>query len=269
MTGADDTLTALKQIGAMDDASIPLGETALLLASFDHSGLALAPYRAHLAELASDASMRLGAIKHPEAVAAALSEVLAARHGYYGDSASYEDMQNADLIRVIDRRRGLPVALGILYLETAKRLGVVTVGLNSPGHFVVRVGPSETGVILDPFNGGVSPTPAVGPFAESPDNEFHKPVSPRDVLLRLLNNILQRAQSANDHARTVSICERMTLVAPARPELWLELAKANEAVGKLINAMRAYENCMRIGGENSGLGREAALMLISVRRRLN
>ena len=36
--------------------------------------------------------------------------------------ATFDDPQNADLISVIDRRRGLPVSLGILYIDLAHRL---------------------------------------------------------------------------------------------------------------------------------------------------
>jgi len=54
---------------------------------------------------------------------AALTQVMAEEHGYGGDRQHYDDLQNANLIRVIDRRRGLPVALGILYLHAARAQG--------------------------------------------------------------------------------------------------------------------------------------------------
>ncbi|WP_457824685.1 transglutaminase family protein, partial [Staphylococcus aureus] len=44
--------------------------------------------------------------------AAALAELLAGQHGYSGDTETYDDLANANLIRVIERRKGLPVALG-------------------------------------------------------------------------------------------------------------------------------------------------------------
>src|SRR3546814_8592275 len=43
-----------------------------------------------------------------------------AEFGYHGDTESYDDPQNADLVRVIDRRMGLPVSLGVLYIHAAR-----------------------------------------------------------------------------------------------------------------------------------------------------
>ena len=45
---------------------------------------------------------------------AALTGLLVGRHGFRGDNETYDDPRNANLMHVIDRRRGLPVALGIL-----------------------------------------------------------------------------------------------------------------------------------------------------------
>ena len=59
-----------------------------------------------------------------------LAEVIARSYGYRGDSDTYDDLQNADLVRVIERRKGLPVALSILYLARRPRPGL---GRRGPG----------------------------------------------------------------------------------------------------------------------------------------
>jgi regulator of sirC expression with transglutaminase-like and TPR domain len=257
----EDTAVALKRIGLLDDNAVPLAESALLLASLDHPVIDLRPYRAHLDELAKGAAARLGPVRHPQACAVALAEVLANGHGYFGDSLTYDDPQNADLIRVIDRRRGLPVALSILYLETAARLGLACQGLNAPGHFVISIGQGENAVVSDPFNGGVVLGPATGEGRPE-----LAPVSRRDVLLRLLNNQRTRAKEAQ---RILSLSERMILLAPKRADLWLDVARASENVGKLRNAAGAFQAVMKIAGSESQLGREAAIALNAVKRRLN
>jgi regulator of sirC expression with transglutaminase-like and TPR domain len=80
----------------------------------------------------------------------ALHEVLAERHGFRGDDQNYDDLENANLISVIERRRGLPVALAILYLDAARRCGWPAEGLNFPGHFMIRLAAAD---------GGAWPTP--------------------------------------------------------------------------------------------------------------
>ena len=78
----------------------------------DHPGIDLDPYRRHLRLLKTDAGDRIATLRRGmsenEAVARVLADTIASRHGYAGDHDTYDDPQNADLIRVIDRRRGLP-----------------------------------------------------------------------------------------------------------------------------------------------------------------
>src|SRR5258708_30354018 len=57
-------------------------------------------------------------------------------------------------MRVIDRRKGLPVALGILYIHAARAQGWDMAGLAFPGHFLVRLQDAGARLILDPFHGG-------------------------------------------------------------------------------------------------------------------
>ena len=54
-------------------------------------------------------------------------------------ASTYDDPQNADLMAVIDRRRGLPVALGILYIHAARAAGLEASGLNTPDHFLLQL----------------------------------------------------------------------------------------------------------------------------------
>lgn len=80
-----------------------------------------------------------------------LSKVIAGEFGFTGDYLDYDDPDNADLIRVIDRRRGLPVSLTILYASAARRIGYQADVLNTPGHVLGRVGTETDSVLIDPF----------------------------------------------------------------------------------------------------------------------
>src|SRR5260370_426166 len=84
-----------------------------------------------------------------------LAEVVAQSYGYRGDSQSYDDLQNADLVRVIERRKGLPVALSILYLHIARAQGWPAEGLAFPAHFLIRVGIEGARPLVDPFHHGL------------------------------------------------------------------------------------------------------------------
>ena len=64
--------------------------------------------------VARDVGRHAGAAGDLAERARALNEIILLKHGYSGDELTYDDLQNANLMRVIDRRKGLPVALGIL-----------------------------------------------------------------------------------------------------------------------------------------------------------
>lgn len=276
MEKTETFLQQLQAAGEIEDSKIPLAETALVLAALDHSTIDLTPYRAHLAQLADDARAQFTALRRGmtlgEASARALADTIATRHRYVGDSATFDDPQNADLIRVIDRRRGLPVALGILYLDIAHRIGVFAQGMNTPGHFLLSLGEGDHAKIVDPFNGGVMlSVEDVRPMPPVPQGDFaeYGPVTRRDVLLRLLNNIRTRALAGKDMLRAQIIAERMVIIAPRHAELWLDYSKACEAVGKMNGAIGAAQRCVALAGADTALGREAAFIVHGLKRMVN
>src|SRR5712691_5278248 len=108
-------LRELAQI-AGTSATLPIGEAALALASFERPRVGLLRYRQHLATLARDVGRHAGAVgRQPTGLsrggdltarAQALNEIILLKHGYSGDELTYDDLQNANLMRVVDRRKG-------------------------------------------------------------------------------------------------------------------------------------------------------------------
>jgi regulator of sirC expression with transglutaminase-like and TPR domain len=54
-----------------------------------------------------------------------------------GDRLDYDDPRNSFIDQILERRRGLPIALSILLIELARRRGLHLVGVGMPGHFLV------------------------------------------------------------------------------------------------------------------------------------
>src|SRR6516165_7580836 len=187
----------LRELGASGEGVLPIAEAALALAAFERRRVGFKRYRDHLRLLARDVGRHPGAAGDLAARARALNEIILLKYGYSGDELSYDDLQNANLMRVVDRRKGLPVALGILYIHAARAQGWDIAGLAFPGHFLVRLADGAGRVIVDPFHGGKICgaaelrellKAAAGPESElSP--EHYMAVPDRDVLLRLQNNL--------------------------------------------------------------------------------
>ena len=83
-----------------------------------------------------------------------LSRVLSEEFGFAGDEDDYYDPRNVLLGPLLERRKGMPILLSILWMEVGRRAGIPVAGIGLPGHFIVRVGPPP-GTLADPFAGGV------------------------------------------------------------------------------------------------------------------
>ena len=99
-----------------------------------------------------------GSARTPRAEALALSHVLGTVHGFTGDTEQYDRPENSMLDRVLERQRGLPILLSVVYVEAARRADVPLAGVGLPGHYVVAHFGAIEPLLLDPFSGGAEVT---------------------------------------------------------------------------------------------------------------
>lgn len=269
-----DDLARLKDICAGDGERIDLLEAGLLLSVLGSAAQTeLAPFRQHVTTMADDLA---DLVRRRGAMPEALSEVIARSYAYRGDSETYDDLQNADLVRVIERRKGLPVALSILYLHVARAQGWQAEGLAFPGHFLIRVGIDGARHVVDPFHEGAVRDAlelrrllrqVLGPDAELVPAHFDA-VPDRDVLLRLENNVRLRLARREDWAGTARSLDRMLAIAPDRIELLFEAGQLNARLDKRRAAIAAYERLLELDVD-ADLRRQASALLQELRRGLN
>lgn len=220
------------QLGLIEDDDIVLDEAALSLALLDHEGTDLAAYYRLLEAIATrlDIVGRNAETAHQQADA--LSTVFYEEFGFVGDQDSYDDPANADLIQVIDRRRGLPVSLSILYVAAARRMGWTAEVLDVPGHVLLLIGDEAAPTIVDPFRGGVFVSEqqlaalVTANMTGVPAAVRHVAAMPnRAILVRLLLNQASRAKQAGKGRRALELYRRMTMIAPSHGPAWWERAR--------------------------------------------
>ncbi len=252
MSGRAELERALRALGELDGDRFDLADAALTLAGLDRLSIPLESYRYHLDQLAADVAADANSAETLTERIEALRRVVYDEHGYSGDSETYDDPDNADLMCVIDRRKGLPVALGILLIHAARAQGWSMVGLGFPGHFLVRIDEGGERAILDPFDGARILGAAAlrellkyvaGTGAELTP-ELYEPVTDRQILLRLQNNVKTRALQGDDVARAVTILERIVLFAPDLLDCWRELGVLRPRIGDVKGGISALERCL-------------------------
>jgi regulator of sirC expression with transglutaminase-like and TPR domain len=221
----------LNRLGLIEEDEIALDGAALSLALLDHPGTELATYDDLLDAIKTRLDLVGSDAEAPAERAEALAAVLGGEFGFVGDAETYDDPANADLIRVLDRRRGLPVSLSILWVATARRLGWSADVLDVPGHVLVVIGTEAAPVIVDPFARGVRVgakrlTALVEALAGNGRAVTHVATMPnRAVLVRLLQNQASRAEQAGNGRRALELYVRMTTMAPAYLNAWWERAR--------------------------------------------
>ncbi|MEK1913720.1 MAG: tetratricopeptide repeat protein [Pseudomonas chlororaphis] len=122
--------------------------------------------------------------------------------------------QAALLDKVLHTRRGQPLALGLIALELVRRLEIPMVGVNFPGHFLLRVPGADH--LLDPCGGRrLYPNDCrellerqYGPNIKLAA-EHLVTASPQQMLQRLSRNLRQLHLSHDDHLNALIDAERV------------------------------------------------------------
>ncbi len=277
----EEARAAISAAGSLPDAEIDLAAVALQFARIDAPEADWPATAAHLSELARRAVQAAAA--DPDADAgdadrrrAVLAEVIHAGFGYAGDAASYDDLANANLIRVAERRRGLPVALGILWLHAAEAAGWSAHGVDFPGHFLVAVEGTHGQSLVDVFGGGIGlQAPDLRGLIKRMEGEraelrpgLLRPMTRRGVLLRLQNNIKLRRLRAGNLNDALACTEDMLRLAPDQAALWREAGLMNHRLDRIGAALTCLDRSLELEPEGEA-ARRARMMAEELRNRLN
>lgn len=230
-------MNAAAEIGLTDDEDIDLLGAALELAALDYPLRDCQGYLDDL-DMWTERLMQLGQhAAEPVAQAQALAQLLAEEQGLRGDVDHYDAPENANLMDVLDRKRGLPVSLAMIYTALAWRLGWQADMLDVGGHVLTRIGAAEAGILIDPFAQGrilqsedVQLLLAAHGLSLASDMDF-APLSQRAALVRLLSNQASRAAALGEVQRALALYERMTALAPGFSALWWERARLEQMLG--------------------------------------
>jgi regulator of sirC expression with transglutaminase-like and TPR domain len=263
---------ALAAAGASPDHRFPMFEAALSCALHEDPNRDPGPARALAAEAANLLAVRMKRQRPEDAICDALGADL----DLHGDVFAHYEAADADIISVCERRKGLPVALGVIYLEAARRCKLQVCGVDFPGHFLLRIETDQGPMALDPMAGGRVVMPSeltkralqmgLTPNAADRMDSLMAPVADRMVILRLQNNIFARAAHARDYVRAERSALRRALLDPTDHRPWLDVAAAREGMGHMAGALQALTQAQVLDG---GAALAARVARERLRRALN
>jgi regulator of sirC expression with transglutaminase-like and TPR domain len=208
------------EYAAGEVANENIARGALLIALEDYPQLDVAESLARLDDLARRVMKRCVPGEPPVFRLGHLHAEMFDEDGYRGDADHYYDPRNAYLNEVIDRRRGIPITLSIVFMHVALRIGLNVSGVGLPGHYIVKVQFELNEVYVDPFHGGTTlnmteiaalMTQMTGGRGRLTSDHL-RAWSARETLLRILGNLQNMWARAGDTRRALAAGERMELL---------------------------------------------------------
>lgn len=248
----NDAKKKLEALAELPDSQIDVAEAALIIAQEEYPELNIGSYLARLDDLAAAAKERIPARLPVEEKILKLNHFLFSERGFAGNHKNYYDPRNSFLNDVLDWRTGIPITLSVVYCELAGRLDMDVRGVSFPGHFLVRH-VREPEVIIDPFFGTTisqdecaKRLEAVYGRAVPLDHRLLEPATPRQILVRILNNLKQIYKERDDFHRALRYAEEILILTPDAPREILERGLIFQRLECFASALRDIERYLEL-----------------------
>jgi regulator of sirC expression with transglutaminase-like and TPR domain len=207
----------LEQVLAQESAKVRMDRAALDLATIQFPNLEPEPFLDQLNDLASSLGDRLRNFNDGRDFVEKASSYLFGELGFHGNETDFFDPRNSCLNQVLERRTGIPITLAVMYMEIARRLHMPVFGIGLPRHFVLEFNDGNFATYIDPFHGGriISAQECYAlAGAKVADPILLQRATPKQIAMRMLQNLQGVYLRAGDHQKAVSTLDLLLLGAP-------------------------------------------------------
>jgi len=191
-----------------------------------------------------------------------------------GNREDYYDPRNSFLNDVLDRGLGIPITLAIVYMEVARRVGFPLSGVGMPGHFLLKhYGHDGRETLIDCFNRGdiLSREDCQSRLDEIYSGEmklrpeFLHPISRRQILTRMLNNLKTVYLSTRNFRKALLIADLILVIYPRSAEDVKQRALLRYSMGLHGLAAEDLDEYLKVAPNASDVD-EIRQMSLSIRR---
>ena len=237
----------------LDHHETQLATGALLIAQSEYRELDIQNYLHQLDEMANEVRKRIQETTLPEQHITELNRYLFQEKGFTGNTDNYYALGNNFLNFVLDKKTGIPITLGVVYIEVGRRAGLPLVGVNFPGHFLVKYQREHLDILLDVFENGSFMCEAsletklqetLGDSVSLESNMLAE-ATDKEILARILRNLTRAYTLLENYDKALTAAERITWLLPntaADYRLLGYLHYKNHTYGESIAAFETYLN---------------------------
>jgi regulator of sirC expression with transglutaminase-like and TPR domain len=277
ITGASsDVIQAFATLvrSEIEDERVDILRAALTFSRIHEPALNVEHYVRRVDELAARVAAKIEDPDDPVQIIAALNDVLFQEEVFRGNTVDYYSPRNSFLHHVLDRRLGIPITLALVYMEVARRVGFQLFGVGMPGHFLLKhYDVDGHAILIDAFERGSIVTEDdcrqkldsiySGQVALQP--EFLLPVTRRQMLTRMLNNLRSIYLSQRDFRRAVQVVDLILVIYPRSPEDMKERAVLRYNLNDFRGALSDFEEYVKMSPDASD-AEEIKQTALSLRR---
>ena len=277
VTGAStDVIQAFAALvrSEIEDERVDLLRASLTFARIEDPQLDIDDYVRRVAALAARVAERIQDPDDPAQSIAALNDVLFQEEMFRGNTVDYYSPRNSYLHDVLDRRLGIPITLALVYMEVARRISFQLFGVGMPGHFLLKhYDVDGRAILIDAFARGsvVSEDDCrhkldsiySGQLTLQP--EFLLPVTRRQMLTRMLNNLRSIYLSQRDFRRAVQIVDLILVIYPRSPEDMKQRAVLRHNLDDYRGALSDFDEYVKMSPDASDV-EEIKQTALSLRR---
>ena len=199
-----------------------LAKGALYIAAEDSPNVNVEESTTKLDDLAEEVREHLNPSMDLNAKLKTLGSYLGETQGYSDEVEDQFNPDNLYLDQVLSRRKGLPVALSLVYMEVGARLGMLFETINLPNRLVIRTPSQGEDIYLDPHrHGEIISREECGKLTEEASGhtvhlseEFFKPCTKRQLLVNLLSNLKMMHVRRRDYNHAIAAADRVALLDP-------------------------------------------------------
>jgi len=191
---------------------LDLEEGAFLIAKFGYPRTDMRTYADLLNFYASEFQARLDLSDDPEETAAKISRFFVIEKGFKGCSSDYYSSEHHFINKVMETKNGVPITLSVIYMLVLQRLNFPIHGIGMPGHFIVRYNLHGRHIFVDPYHEGKILTvddckKLLIQMGYSYKNEYLEPVSNRQIIERMLRNLILVFDKRNEPSKVQALTE--------------------------------------------------------------
>lgn len=183
-----------------------LEEGVLLIAKYGYPQIDMGTFTDLLNFFATELQGRLDFGDTPKGIAEKVGKYFSEEKGFGGSEVDYYDGDYHYINKVIETKKGVPISLSVIYILVLRRLNLPVHGIGMPGHFIVKYEFGNEHIMADPFHAGkvLSLEDCKNYLTQMGyvfKNEYLDPVSNKQILERMMRNLILVFEKENRPAR--------------------------------------------------------------------